>query len=444
MGPSFVSFSRSDRREIERAEARLPEIINFRRCHISSQPYKGKRITLILNVTAETAVIIQTFTLLGASVRVCSSGSWSIIRDDIVVAITCKGIPIFAKQDQTLEEHRLFMNLARDWGSYSPDVIICDRLLDFEHDIIENFTLRNENKWIVTDFEFLYSLALAACNSSHAINGRGLNYDPEVPQLHSHRYSLPGLLKRATKGNVAGKKVALLGYSDAGKECAAVLMNAGANVAVIAHHENAFSDFDIVVYSGVGHGGNDLVIKVDYMKCMKNGTIVCNIGGFAGKGIDMRGLQDYPGVECLSEDQEMEKWVFLDHGTSIIVLAQGRPMELFCTEVLELRTKPEYFYRNGWELIRNNRDDLVSIIRVASRLFEASNVNQRRCFGSLEWFTVYGTINNLRRPFENQGKRKSVIDTAVLDFTVDGGLRAEGGGRGENESRRCDKRKASP
>lgn len=309
----------------------------------------------MLKITAETAVVIETFAMLGASVRVCSS-TRSFIRDDIAAAVTYNGIPVFGKQDQTLEEHKRFMNLAQDWGSDSPDVIICDSPLDDEYDTTgsdntesRNFILKNENKWIVTDFEFLYSMAMEALRGTHAINAtRELDNTDEVPLLQSHRYFLPGVLKRATKGKIEGKKVAVLGYSDAGKECASTLMNAGAHVVVVqdgyfhywdinrqpvpsTNNENAFSDFDIIVYSGVGRGdaGEDPVIKVDHMKNMKKGTILCNIGG-SDNEIDMRGLQDYPGVQCLMKEPGMEKWVFPDHGTSIIVLSEGRPMKLGC------------------------------------------------------------------------------------------------------------------
>ncbi|XP_054822475.1 adenosylhomocysteinase-like [Prosopis cineraria] len=338
--------------EIKRAEARLPAIMNFRSSHISTQPYKGKGITFMLNITAATAVVIETFTMLGASVRVCSSTTLS-IRDNFAAAIAYYGIPIFVKQDQTLEERISFMKQALDWGSYSPDAIICNRALDFDEyettgsdnrfcKIAENFTLKNENKKIVADFESLYSIAM---EPMRGLGLRDLDDPDEIPLLPSYRYFLPEILKRATNGNIVGKKVAVLGYGDAGKECAVTLMNAGACVAVfhggkihycgmgppvqMIHNEDAFSDFDIIVSSGAGHG-EDTVIQVDHMKCMKNGAIVWSIGdGSGGNGIDMQGLRDFPGVKCFAEEPEMEKWVF-DHGTSIVVLNHGRPLKLGC------------------------------------------------------------------------------------------------------------------
>ncbi|XP_054820930.1 uncharacterized protein LOC129319863 isoform X2 [Prosopis cineraria] len=214
MASQLVLLAPSGRRNIEQAEAILPAITSFRNNRISSQPYKGKRITLMLKITAETAVVIETFAMLGASVRVCSS-TRSFIRDDIAAAVTYNGIPVFGKQDQTLEEHKRFMNLAQDWGSDSPDVIICDSPLDDEYDTTgsdntesRNFILKNENKWIVTDFEFLYSMAMEALRGTHAINAtRELDNTDEVPLLQSHRYFLPGVLKRATKGKLRGKKL---------------------------------------------------------------------------------------------------------------------------------------------------------------------------------------------------------------------------------------------
>ena len=73
--------------------------------------------------------------------------------------------------------------------------------------------------------------------------------------------------------------------------------------------------------------GNDMIITADHMRQMKHNAIVCNIGHFDSE-IDMAGLarsgatrdQLKPGTDL---------WTF-DDGHSIIVLAEGRLVNLGC------------------------------------------------------------------------------------------------------------------
>lgn len=68
---------------------------------------------------------------------------------------------------------------------------------------------------------------------------------------------------------------------------------------------------------------------------------------------------------------------------------------------------------------------------IAQRTHKQQQINQNRKRirtklneKSLTWISsrgASGTVNNLERPFENRGKRKLVVNAAVLDFTVDGG-----------------------
>lgn len=75
--------------------------------------------------------------------------------------------------------------------------------------------------------------------------------------------------------------------------------------------------------------GNKDIIMVSHMKKMKNNAIVCNIGHFDNE-IDMHGLETCPGVKKITIKPQTDRWVFPDTKTGIIVLAEGRLMNLGC------------------------------------------------------------------------------------------------------------------
>lgn len=68
---------------------------------------------------------------------------------------------------------------------------------------------------------------------------------------------------------------------------------------------------------------------VDDMKKMKNNAIICNIGHFDNE-IDMLGLETYPGVKKITIKPQTDRWVFPETNSGIIVLAEGRLMNLGC------------------------------------------------------------------------------------------------------------------
>lgn len=164
----------------------------------------------------------------------------------------------------------------------------------------------------------------------------------QFDNLYGCRHSLPDGLMRATDVMIAGKVAVVCGYGDVGKGCAAALKQAGARVIVteidpicalqalmegllVLTLEDVVSDADIFVTTT----GNKDIIMVDHMKKMKNNAIVCNIGHFDNE-IDMVGLETYPGVKRITIKPQTDRWVFPETNSGIIVLAEGRLMNLGC------------------------------------------------------------------------------------------------------------------
>ncbi|THU46116.1 hypothetical protein C4D60_Mb09t01550 [Musa balbisiana] len=182
----------------------------------------------------------------------------------------------------------------------------------------------------------------AAPCSSPAINVNDSVTKSKFDNLYGCRHSLPDGLMRATDVMIAGKVAVVCGYGDVGKGCAAALKQAGARVIVteidpicalqalmeglpVLTLEDVVSEADIFVTTT----GNKDIIMVDQMKKMKNNAIVCNIGHFDNE-IDMHGLETYPGVKRITIKPQTDRWVFPETNAGIIVLAEGRLMNLGC------------------------------------------------------------------------------------------------------------------
>ena len=80
------------KKEIRIAETEMPGLMAIREEFAKSQPLKGARITGSLHMTKETAVLIETLSTLGASVRWASCNIFS-TQDDAAAAIAVTGVP---------------------------------------------------------------------------------------------------------------------------------------------------------------------------------------------------------------------------------------------------------------------------------------------------------------------------------------------------------------
>ena len=186
------------------------------------------------------------------------------------------------------------------------------------------------------------------------------------------RHSLIDGINRATDVLIGGKVAVVCGYGDVGKGCAESLRGQGARVIVteidpicalqaamdgyqVSTLEDVLDIADIIITAT----GNKDVVTVDQMKRMKHQAILGNIGHFDNE-IDMAGLETLPGVERKTVKPQVDVWTFPEDGRSIIVLSEGRLMNLgnatghpsfvmsnsFTNQVLaqvELFTKPEAY-----------------------------------------------------------------------------------------------------
>ena len=90
-----LSLAEWGRKEINIAETEMPGLMALRKEYSNTKPLKGAKIAGCLHMTIQTAVLIETLTMLGAEVRWSSCNIFS-TQDQAAAAIAQNNIPVFA------------------------------------------------------------------------------------------------------------------------------------------------------------------------------------------------------------------------------------------------------------------------------------------------------------------------------------------------------------
>ena len=337
-----ISLADWGRKETTLAEKEMPGLMALREEYGASQPLKGARIVGCLHMTIQTAVLIETLTALGATVRWSSCNIFS-TQDQAAAAIAASGIPVFAWKGETEEEYNWCIEQTlKGPDGWTPNMILDDggdltRVVHENHpELLDD--IRGLSEETTTGVHRLYDMVKAGTLRVPAFNVNDSVTKSKFDNLYGCRESLIDGIKRATDVMVAGKVCVVAGYGDVGKGCAQSLAEQGARVKIteidpicalqaamegyeVTTMDDAAPDGDIFVTAT----GNLDVITVDHMRAMKHGAIVCNIGHFDSE-IQIDGLENMTWDEVKPQVDEVE---FPD-GKRIIVLAKGRLVNLGC------------------------------------------------------------------------------------------------------------------
>jgi adenosylhomocysteinase len=383
-----LSLGAFGRREIELAEHEMPGLMAMRAEFGSSQPLRGARIVGSLHMTVQTAVLIETLTALGASVRWASCNIFS-TQDHAAAAIAVgpdgtpedpRGVPVFAWKGETLDEYWWCTDQALTWPGEGPNMILDDggdatllvhKGVEFEKagavpdpataeseemavvlELLGRSLASDPQRWTslangvrgvteetTTGVHRLYEMQRSGELLFPAINVNDSVTKSKFDNKYGCRHSLIDGINRATDVLIGGKVAVVCGYGDVGKGCAESLRGQGARVIVteidpICALQAAMEGYEVrTLEEVVGQAdivvtatGNLGVVRAEHMAAMKHQAIVGNIGHFDNE-IDMAGLARIPGVERVNVKPQVDKWVFPD-GHAIIVLSEGRLLNL--------------------------------------------------------------------------------------------------------------------
>ncbi|MGW6494183.1 adenosylhomocysteinase [Nonomuraea angiospora] len=385
-----LSLADFGRKEIRLAEHEMPGLMAIRKEYAASQPLRGAKIMGSLHMTIQTAVLIETLVALGAEVRWVSCNIFS-TQDHAAAAVVVgpdgtvddpRGVPVFAWKGETLEEYWWCTEQALTWpDGDAPNMILDDggdatllvhKGAEYEkagavpaataedpeewHVIIDLLTrtVGDDKRWTriaesikgvteetTTGVHRLYEMHKNGQLLFPAINVNDSVTKSKFDNKYGCRHSVIDGLNRATDVLIGGKVAVVCGYGDVGKGCADALRGQGARVIVteidpICALQAAMDGFQVTTLDEVVSiadifvtaTGNFNIITADHMARMKHQAIVSNIGHFDNE-IDMAGLAKLPGIAKNNIKPQVDEWVFAD-GHSIIVLAEGRLMNLGC------------------------------------------------------------------------------------------------------------------
>jgi adenosylhomocysteinase len=340
-----MSLAEWGRKEIELAENEMPGLMALRKKYGATKPLKGARIAGCLHMTIQTAVLIETLTALGATVRWSSCNIFS-TQDHAAAAIAKAGIPVFAWKGMTEEEFDWCIEQTLHWADGQPLNMILDDGGDLTAMCYNRYPellagIRGISEETTTGVHRLYQMHAQGKLTLPCINVNDSVTKSKFDNLYGCRESLADGIKRATDIMVAGKVVVVCGYGDVGKGCAHAMKSLGARVIItevdpINALQAAMEGYQVTTMEEVAPLGDIFVtatgcvdvIRHEHLDVMKNEVIVCNIGHFDLE-IEVAYLKNRKDIKRIEIKPQVDKFVY-PNGKAIIVLAEGRLVNLGC------------------------------------------------------------------------------------------------------------------
>ncbi|MBB2199394.1 MAG: adenosylhomocysteinase [Gluconacetobacter sp.] len=402
-----IALAEWGRKEIAIAEGEMPGLMALREEFGASQPLKGARIAGCLHMTIQTAVLIETLTALGATVRWSSCNIFS-TQDHAAAAIAATGVPVFAWKGLTEEEFWWCIEQTiKGPDGWTPNMILDDGgdLTVLMHDKYPEMLkdVRGLSEETTTGVHRLWEMAKKGTLAVPAINVNDSVTKSKFDNLYGCRESLVDAIRRGTDVMMAGKVAVVAGYGDVGKGSAASLRNAGCRVLVtevdpICALQAAMEGYEVVTMEAaaprgdifVTCTGNVDIITVDHMRAMKHRAIVCNIGHFDSE-IQVEALRNFTWDNIKPQVDEV---IFPD-GKRLILLSEGRLVNLgnatghpsfvmsasFTNQTLaqiELWTAPEGKYERQVYTLPKHLDEKVAALHLAKVGAELSKMSEKQ------------------------------------------------------------------
>jgi adenosylhomocysteinase len=360
-----IKLADEGRRRTEWAEQFMPVLRQIRERFTKERPLKGKKVSACLHVTTETANLAITLKAGGADVALCASNPLS-TQDDVAAYLARDhGIRVFAIKGEDNDSYYRHIQAAI---AHEPDItmddgadvvgalhmIALERLDDLAPPVrkwVEGLS-KAERKRIVgkvigsTEETTTGVIRLRAMSDEKVLQFPVIAVnDSQTKHLFDNRYgtgqsTLDGIL-RATNVLMAGSTFVIAGYGWCGRGLAMRARGAGASVVVteidplkalearmdgylVMPMKDAAKIGDVFVTVT----GNTHVIRVEHMKAMKDGAIICNSGHFNVE-LDLDSLAKVAKGPREVRDF-VEEWTL--EGKRVFVLGQGRLINLAAAE----------------------------------------------------------------------------------------------------------------
>lgn len=373
-----INLAAYGRKEMELSENEMPGLMSLREQFGKSQPLKGARIAGSLHMTIQTAMLIETLQVLGAEVRWASCNIYS-TQDEAAAAIAAVGTPVFAVKGESLEEYWEYTDKILDWGDdVYPNMILDDggdatlfvhlgaraekdpEALNFVPESEEEEVLlaqlrkalkktpgrfaklaasiKGVSEETTTGVHRLYHMHEKGELLFPAFNVNDAVTKSKFDNKYGCRHSLPDGICRATDILMGGKVAVVAGYGDVGKGSVEALKGQGARVIVteidpICALQAVMDGFEVTTMDDACTQGDIFVtttgccdvLTEKHMLQMREGAVVCNIGHFDSE-IEVTAMKKYQWNNIKAQVDQ----IILPNGRKIVLLAEGRLMNLGC------------------------------------------------------------------------------------------------------------------
>jgi len=408
-----LSLAEQGNKQIEWAEMHMPTLMEIRKVFEKEKPLKGLRISAVLHVTKETAVLVKTLKAGGAEVALAGSNPLS-TQDDVAAALVQEGIKVFAWRGENEQEY--YENI-KEILKYEPHIIMDDGgdLHAYVHENVPNLKLYGGTEETTTGVIRLKAMEEQGVLKYPviAVNNAFTKYLFDN-RIGTGQSAIDGIL-RATNILIAGKVAVVAGYGWVGRGIALRLRGMGARVIVVEASpfralEAVMDGFDVMPMDKAAElgeifitaTGNINVIRKEHMLKMKDGAILANAGHFNVE-IDVKGLKEMA-ISSRVIRPNLEEYVLPNH-KRVYLIAEGRLVNLVAaeghpSEVMDLSFSNQalsvkYIYENKDKLDKKvynvplEIDEMVARLKLKSMGIEIEQLTQEQIEYMKQW--KYGT-----------------------------------------------------
>lgn len=366
-----ISLADEGLARIEWANRDMPVLASIRERFDREKPLQGVRIGACMHVTTETANLMRTLSASGAEITLCASNPLSTQDDTAASLVRDFGISVYAITGENIDTYNRHIEAVI---ATTPQIIMddgadLDTALHTAH-VDKLPAVIGGTEETTTGIIRLMSMAKDGALAYPVFN---IN-DANTKHCFDNHYgtgqsTLDGII-RATNRLLCGRTIVISGYGYCGSGLALRARGMGMNVIVCevdplkaleAHMEGyrvmkakeaaRYADVWVTVT------GNCKVIDAPAFETMKDGAIICNSGHFDSE-INLEWLVEHS-VKKTELKPLVEEYTLPD-GRNIIVLAEGRLVNLSCAEghpasVMDMSfanqaLAAEYLYQHAKEL----------------------------------------------------------------------------------------------
>ncbi|MFH0973404.1 MAG: adenosylhomocysteinase [Candidatus Micrarchaeota archaeon] len=337
-----ASLAPAGLKKIEWARSHMPVLAEIKKRFQKEKPLKGIRIAACLHNTKETAVLAETLAAGGAQIALCGSNPLS-TQDDVVAALASEGISVYAWRGVNKKDYYWCINKVLD---IKPHIT-----LDDGADLIS--AVHSKRKQLIPGIiggqeeTTTGVIRLRAMHKDRALRYPvvAVNDTPTKRLLDNIRgtgqSTIDGII-RATNVLLAGKTFVIAGYGHCGRGLADRARGMGANVIVtevdaMKALEASMAGFRVMRMKDAARVGDIFVtatgdinvLTKKHFPLLKDGAILANTGHFDCE-INVKQL-DAMAKRKRTLLPEVDEYT-LPNGRCVVLLAQGRLVNLACAE----------------------------------------------------------------------------------------------------------------